>query len=348
MTKKQQNKCVRPVLDLIRKQCGAVFQPGRDLCVDESLLLFKGRLAFKQFIRTKRARFGIKLFELCTHDGILLDFLVYHGMMSGELAQVTGMMKSELIPVTLMKPYLNKGHRLFLDNYYTSPHLVHYFSEQGTKVVGTVRPNRRNFPRQLSEADIERGQSKFALSTCGVLAVKYRANQDKANKKPKVVCLLSTDHCNKVAPSSKTDRDGNPVLKPTCVHDYNRCMGGVDLMDQQLQSLLVIRKAYKWYKKVFFRLLMQCLLSSHKLYKLRGGRNDFLKFLHDIVTQLLALAPRYSSHQDATGQHCAADRTPTLSCQKSLRGRGASTSIEEENMPRLLCAWTPHRKGWAH
>jgi len=55
-----------------------------------------------------------------------------------------------------------------------------------------------------------------------------------------------------------------------------------------------------------------------------------------------------SSHQDATGQHCAADRTPTLSCQKSLRGTGASTSIEEENMPRLLCVWTPHRKGWAH
>jgi len=122
--------------------------------------------------------------------------------------------------------------------------------------------------------------------------VKYRANQYKANKKLKVVCLLSTDHCNEVVPSSKTDRDGNPVLKPTCVLDYNRCMGGVDLMDQQLQSLLVIRKAYKWYKKVFFRLLMQCLLSSHKMYKPRGGRNDFLKFLHDIVTQLLALAPR--------------------------------------------------------
>jgi len=98
--------------------------------------------------------------------------------------------------------------------------------------------------------------------------VKYRANQYKANKKLKVVCLLSTDHCNEVVPSSKTDRDGNPVLKPTCVLDYNRCMGGVDLMDQQLQSLLVIRKAYTWYKKVFFRLLMQCLLSSHKMYKL--------------------------------------------------------------------------------
>ena len=108
------------------------------------------------------------------------------------------------------------------------------------RVVGTVRPNRRNFPRQLAEADLERGESKFALSNCGVLAVKFRAKQDKANKQPKVVCLLSTDHGNKVAPSSKTDKDGNPVFKPTCVLDYNCSMGGVDVMDQQLESLCYI------------------------------------------------------------------------------------------------------------
>jgi len=137
------------------------------------------------------------------------------------------------------------------------------------------------------------GNLKFSLSTTGVLAVKFRALQDKANKQPKVVCLLSTDHENKVAPSAKADKDGNAVMKPTCVLDYNRCMGGVDLVDQQLDSLLVIRKSYKWYKKLFFRIFLQSLLSAHKLYKLTvtGGAHDFLKFVHDVVTQLLAFAP---------------------------------------------------------
>jgi len=50
-----------------------------ELCVDEWLVLFKGRLSFRQFIRTKHARFGIKIFQLCTSIGVLLDFLVYHG-----------------------------------------------------------------------------------------------------------------------------------------------------------------------------------------------------------------------------------------------------------------------------
>ena len=155
------------MLDLIRIQCSTVFQPGRDLCVDESLLLFKGCLAFKQYIRTKQARFGIKLFELCTDKGILLDFLVYHGKMSQELVTIAGqdLLTSEKIPITLMEKFLNKGHRLFLDNYCNSPKLVQYLLEQGTKVVGTVRPNRQNF-NKVSIYTTDRGLLIFLHCNC--------------------------------------------------------------------------------------------------------------------------------------------------------------------------------------
>ena len=43
-----------------------VYQPSKQLSVDESLILFKGCLHFKQYIKTKRSRFGIKLHELAT------------------------------------------------------------------------------------------------------------------------------------------------------------------------------------------------------------------------------------------------------------------------------------------
>jgi hypothetical protein len=69
-------------------------------------------------------------------------------------------------------------------------------------------------------------------------------------------------------------------------------MGGVDLMDQQLHQVQALRKTFKWYKKVFIRLVLQCALSSQKLYKLQGGRQDFLGFLHGVMTQLIAKAPR--------------------------------------------------------
>jgi len=45
--------------------------------VEESLLLFKGRLEFKLFIKSKRAHFGNKN-ELCIKMGILLDLYSIH------------------------------------------------------------------------------------------------------------------------------------------------------------------------------------------------------------------------------------------------------------------------------
>ena len=64
------------------------------------------------------------------------------------------------------------------------------------------------------------------------------------------------------------------------------------MMDQQLDVIDVLRKSYKWYKKLFLRLVMQHSLSAYKLYKLQGGKDDFLHFLLDVCTHLFINAPR--------------------------------------------------------
>lgn len=68
---------VHPLLDLLRESRRKVYQPGKEVSVKESLVLFKGRLQFKQYIKTKRSRFGIKLCELTTPTGITLDFITH-------------------------------------------------------------------------------------------------------------------------------------------------------------------------------------------------------------------------------------------------------------------------------
>ena len=92
--------------------------------------------------------------------------------------------------------------------------------------------------------------------------------------------------------TNRVDTEGNVIQKPTSNIDYNHNMGGVDFVDQQLDSFDVLRKSYKWYKKLFLRLVMQCALASHKLYKKQGGKDDFLFFLQDVCTLLLQNAPR--------------------------------------------------------
>ncbi len=49
--------------------------------------------------------------------------------------------------MTLMKPYLNKGHTLFLDNWYTDLLLFEELHVFKTGACGTVRKNRVGLPK---------------------------------------------------------------------------------------------------------------------------------------------------------------------------------------------------------
>ena len=53
---------IRPAFDFLVDRFSSIFMPGKNLCIDESLLLWKGRLFFKQYIPKKRNRFGINFF----------------------------------------------------------------------------------------------------------------------------------------------------------------------------------------------------------------------------------------------------------------------------------------------
>ncbi|KAL8588964.1 hypothetical protein ACOMHN_065746 [Nucella lapillus] len=60
---------IRPVVDHLHEKFQEVYEPRQAVCVDESLLLWKGRLIFRQYIPMKRARFGIKIYLCCESDG---------------------------------------------------------------------------------------------------------------------------------------------------------------------------------------------------------------------------------------------------------------------------------------
>ena len=54
--------------------------PYQNLCIDESLLLFKGWLIFKQFIASKQSRFEIKMSVISDcKTAYILDFIIYSG-----------------------------------------------------------------------------------------------------------------------------------------------------------------------------------------------------------------------------------------------------------------------------
>jgi len=70
---------VRPVVEYLVNKSRTVYVPEDHISIDRELLLWKGHLAFKQYIAMKRARFGIKLFSLCETSGYLWNSFVYLG-----------------------------------------------------------------------------------------------------------------------------------------------------------------------------------------------------------------------------------------------------------------------------
>ena len=102
--------------------------------------------------------------------------------------------------------------------------------------------------------------------------------------------MLSTCHQPVVVNTNKKDRYGEFIYKPKVVKDYNMNIGGVDQIDQQLHSFDILRKCYKWYKKLAFRLISQTVLNYYKVYKFDIGNSTipFAQFLHEVIAMLVS------------------------------------------------------------
>ena len=90
-----------------------IHQGGIKVLMSPRYYLIKGCLKFRQYIKTKRAWFGIKLYELTTSDGITLDLMVCGKGMFINDDPNSEMPSTEIIPSVLMAPYLGKGHILY-------------------------------------------------------------------------------------------------------------------------------------------------------------------------------------------------------------------------------------------
>lgn len=55
---------ISPIIETLRKKLKNSYNPNQNMCIEESIVEWKGRLLFKQYIPSKRHRFGIKLFIL--------------------------------------------------------------------------------------------------------------------------------------------------------------------------------------------------------------------------------------------------------------------------------------------
>ena len=108
-------KCER-FLTLNNKFC-ELYYPTECLAVDEVIVLYKGRVVFRQYITKKHKRFGIKIYKLCYSLGYTYDMNVYLGKQwQHATAQITATPGTVLQVVRRVE---GLGHKIFMDNYFT-------------------------------------------------------------------------------------------------------------------------------------------------------------------------------------------------------------------------------------
>ena len=69
---------VQPVLDHLKSKCSSICTPEQNICVVESLLLWKGQLSWIKYIPSMQSRSGINTYKLCeSSTGYVWNFVVY-------------------------------------------------------------------------------------------------------------------------------------------------------------------------------------------------------------------------------------------------------------------------------
>nr|XP_045596259.1 piggyBac transposable element-derived protein 4-like isoform X1 [Procambarus clarkii] len=267
---------VRHILNELIGKFRDFYKPAQKLVIIESLALFKGRVAFKKCIPSKRHRF--KFFVLCDCEtGMVLYMILY----SDSNVDIPGNDQhgfSGSVVKTIMAPWLNKGHILYTDNYYTSPLLTRFLLENRTGVCGTVKTRRREMP--VFDNKIAVGECQLR-KTDQILSVRWKYREE--------VNILTTIHTGTMVHSGKVNKvTKEQIYEPDCVMDYNINTRLVDKCDMMMSTVECIHKTVKWPKKMFFHLVDITMLNSYNMYLVKTGHKPtFRVFSFSVVTQLL-------------------------------------------------------------
>lgn len=265
---------VTPLLNKLLMHFRNAYHPNEELSLDESLLLFRGRLQFRQYIKGKRARYGIKFYSLCTADGFVLNLQIYKG--KSETAE--GVSKLEALVLSLMEHYLDRGHHVFMDNFYNSVSLSNKLIGRRTHVTGTLRSNRRGNPQEIIKSKLKKGEHKWRRNG-SVYVSKWRDKRE-------VLCITTKYHPRL---TNVKNRYGTVKVKPIEIAKYNEYMSGIDRSDQMTSYYSSPRKSVRWYKKVMFHLLDVAIWNSYFIMKKYNHKLTLIEYRELLVKELLGI-----------------------------------------------------------
>lgn len=301
---------VRPIINHFNKAFCSALSATKSQAIDEHMIKFKGRNIMKQYMKAKPIKWGFKMWCRCdSQTGYLFECNIYTGRKDN--AEI-GL--GESVVLELARTVCNLGVELYFDNFFNSINLLTKLKDMNIRGCGTIRSNRKNLPKFVSDKTMKRGDIQSFFSD-GIAVVKWMDNR--------AVFLAS----NFIDPFEKTlvkrrvqgSAEKININCPLMVSSYNKGMGGVDLMDQRkviyniqcFESQTIIcffylqvyyeydRKSIRFYLRIFFDLFDLAITNSFIIYnKIRNQHGRASTTLFDFRTQLCThLVNEYTGRQ---------------------------------------------------
>lgn len=138
--------------------------------------------------------------------------------------------------------------------------------------VGTCIGTRKNIPK--GQGKLEKGEAKFVCTNDGITFTRWQDTKE--------VLAISNCHGNQLTCVYRKQKNGEKlaVACPEIISFYNKYIGGVGLTDHLSGLYEFDCKSTKWWKKVFYKLLMITAVNAFIIYnEVRRKNTHFFGFL---------------------------------------------------------------------
>ncbi|KFB46173.1 piggyBac transposable element-derived protein 4-like protein [Anopheles sinensis] len=249
---------INPLVNGLNENFQKYYHPPEVLYIGQSIIPTRGRVVYRQNMKQEQERYGTKIIKLNCGLGYTYSFSVY----CGKTYHPDVDNSPTSIAMKLCGSILFKGHTLYTDNCFTNLNLAKQLIVHDTHLIGSVKNNRKDNPKDVVNKELKRGEFVAKESKEGITFMKWKDAQE--------VLLLSTKHSVQMETVTSS---GKSVPKPKLVVDYNSAKKSYDLSDQMAAFSSPLRKTMKWYRKVAIELLLNtAVLNSYVLYRATTGQ----------------------------------------------------------------------------
>ena len=110
---------MRNLFEILNEKFSKFCSPSEHLAVDEVIVLYKGKVIFRQYIPKKNKSFWIKIYKLCDDTGYTYEMTAYLDRDRQRTAQHLTATHATVSKVT--RKIQGRGHKLYMNNYFFSP-----------------------------------------------------------------------------------------------------------------------------------------------------------------------------------------------------------------------------------